>query len=68
MFKNRSLQVKVVKDPTTTFNENNMEKNLYAINDMIAQNAKPIALAASFVIGTKTLSEIVLHITKTRIK
>lgn len=67
MFKNRSFNVKMVKDQTPT-QDVTVGNSIDAVNHMIAETAKPMALAIAYVIGAKTLSEVVLHIAKTKIK
>lgn len=68
MFKNRSIQVKMVKDSETPAYDVTVGDSLDAINQLIAENVKPIASAVAMVIGAKTFSEIAIHIAKTYIK
>lgn len=70
MFKNRSFQVKVVKDPVPEVNtyDTTVGGSLDAVNELIAKNVKPVAIAVVAVIGSKTASEILLHAARTYIK
>lgn len=68
MFKNRSFNVKMVKDENPVQPNENFRHNVYALEAAVRDNVKPIALAVSYMIGAKTLSEIALHIAKTKIK
>lgn len=69
MFKNRSFNVKMVKDtdPVNTY-DTTVGGSLDAINELIAKNVKPVAVAVVAVVGAKTLSEILLHTARTYIK
>jgi hypothetical protein len=67
MFKNRSIQMKVVKDETPTYDVT-VGDTLDAVSEMIAKNVKPVAVAVAAVIASKTLSEIAIHTAKTYIK
>lgn len=67
MFKNRAFQVKMVKDETPTY-DTTVGGSVDAVNELIATNAKPVAVAALLVIGAKTLSQIAVHAAKTYIK
>lgn len=67
MFKKHSIQVKMVKDaPSTT--DVTVGDTLDAVNEMIAKNVKPVAVAVVAVIASKTLAEIALHTARTFIK
>lgn len=67
MFKNRSIQVKMVKDETPTY-DTTVGDTTDAIKELIADSAKPAAVAVALVIGAKTLQQIAVHAAKTYIK
>lgn len=67
MFKNRAFQVKMVKDETPTY-DTTVGDTTDAIKELIAESAKPAAVAVAFVIGAKTLQQIAVHAAKTYIK
>lgn len=70
MFKKHSFQVKLVKDPVDTVNtyDTTVGGSLDAVNELIAKNVKPVAVAVVAVIAAKTTSEILLHTARTFIK
>lgn len=69
MFKNRSFNVKMVKDDPALDSEcNQAHLDASEINTILTHQVKQVAIAVGGVMVAKTLSEIAIHAAKTYIK